>query len=46
MTESDRHRHAQNDQKCQTAGAFHAAEVFHVFDTALPLVPVAPTPIS
>lgn len=26
----------------QTAGAFHAAEVLHVFDTALPLIPVAP----
>ncbi len=28
--------------KKQTIGAFHAAEVFYVFDTALPLIPVAP----
>jgi len=27
--------------KKQTAGAFHAAEIFHVFDTSFPLVPVA-----
>ena len=27
--------------KKQTAGAFHAAEIFYVFDTAFPLVPVA-----
>ncbi len=26
----------------QTAGAYHAAEIFHVFDTAFPLVPNAP----
>lgn len=26
----------------QTAGAYHAAEVFHVFDTSFPLVPDAP----
>lgn len=28
--------------KKQTAGAFHAAEIFSVFDTSFPLVPVAP----
>jgi para-nitrobenzyl esterase len=28
--------------KKQTIGAFHAAEILHVFDTKLPLVPVAP----
>lgn len=27
--------------KKQTAGAFHAAEIFYVFDTAFPMVPVA-----
>ena len=27
--------------KNQTAGAFHAAEIFYVFDTTFPLVPVA-----
>tara|TARA_B110000305_G_scaffold240919_1_gene313045 strand:+ start:881 stop:2476 length:1596 start_codon:yes stop_codon:yes gene_type:complete len=27
--------------KKQTAGAFHAAEIFYVFDTSFPLVPVA-----
>jgi len=27
--------------KKQTAGAFHAAEIFYVFDTSVPLVPVA-----
>ncbi len=26
----------------QTAGAFHAAEIFHVFDSSFPLVPEAP----
>lgn len=26
----------------QTAGAYHAAEIFHVFDTSFPLVPDAP----
>jgi para-nitrobenzyl esterase len=32
---------AMPPSKKQTAGAFHAAEIFYVFDTSLPLVPVA-----
>ena len=32
---------AKPASKNQTIGAFHAAEIFYVFDTAFPLVPVA-----
>jgi para-nitrobenzyl esterase len=35
------HFRAVPPSKKQTAGAFHAAEIFYVFDSALPLVPVA-----
>jgi para-nitrobenzyl esterase len=35
------HYQAVPPSKKQTAGAFHAAEIFNVFDTSLPLVPVA-----
>ncbi|WP_394943267.1 carboxylesterase/lipase family protein [uncultured Ilumatobacter sp.] len=32
---------AKPPSKKQTAGAFHAAEIFYVFDTSFPLLPVA-----
>ena len=35
------HFRAVPPSKKQTAGAFHAAEIFYVFDSPLPLVPVA-----
>ena len=35
------HFRAVPPSKKQTAGAFHAAEIFYVFDAPLPLVPVA-----
>jgi para-nitrobenzyl esterase len=35
------HFRAVPPSKKQTAGAFHAAEIFNVFDTRFPLVPVA-----